>query len=511
MLSIESISLPRLPGPVHCPPRVSRFVEHDVDAFEPAPVPVRVPAKATPKRSRGARVFDGVTDFAGTPYAFASTMLALTGWGIACAVLKFTDNCQIFLQDASSIQCYISDTLLMRQQHNQTKELVGVMTGLLGGNVTAGRLIDDIKTNGVRTHPLTPDPTVDAASLRVVDDAVHLPSDGNLDRAADVVGNFAGSLWAQAIYAPGIGVWLGVGGPRRHWDNEWQLYINTAVALQLTIVSMFLQNTRRRHMHYVRRCTDAIAAQRERMVNTLRAATGDTAPDPEVTIDPAPRNKFERGIDGYSNLVASGAGAVVSAVALAVWLGVGPVMGWSSDWWLMSGTYTGLLGFFDGPVLRNVHRREGVQINTGFQQIEASDRALCNDLGISFPEPRTAPPMKWPARWSSWMSQQISTSAAVGMSMGTVLALIGVASGMRWNETGQLICNTPTMILEGAFMLMLIEAHNTAHANKRRVMHDILERSVALADGVQNLLASRPTGDDVADDASLCAVATASG
>jgi hypothetical protein len=44
-----------------------------------------------------------------------------------------------------------------------------------------------------------------------------------------------------------------------------------------------------------------------------------------------------------------------------------------------------------------------------------------------------------------------------------VIMLLAVASIMRWSETGQLLCNNPTMIIEGFLLLALIQAHVMAN------------------------------------------------
>lgn len=44
------------------------------------------------------------------------------------------------------------------------------------------------------------------------------------------------------------------------FGNEWQLYVNTATAVELSIMITFLQNTKRRHRHYMQRCSQQIAA-----------------------------------------------------------------------------------------------------------------------------------------------------------------------------------------------------------------------------------------------------------
>ncbi len=49
-------------------------------------------------------------------------------------------------------------------------------------------------------------------------------------------------------------------------------------------------------------------------------------------------------VDGYANFIGSIGGIVLSIVLLAVWLVIGSVMGYRNDnWWLIIGTYTGLV------------------------------------------------------------------------------------------------------------------------------------------------------------------------
>lgn len=69
------------------------------------------------------------------------------------------------------------------------------------------------------------------------------------DRICDYVARMTGALSALIIYFLGILVWLGLGDLKSlEWGNEWQLYINTAVTVQLNFTSMFLQNVRQRHL-----------------------------------------------------------------------------------------------------------------------------------------------------------------------------------------------------------------------------------------------------------------------
>ena len=66
-------------------------------------------------------------------------------------------------------------------------------------------------------------------------------------------------------------------------------------------------------------------------------------------------------------------------------------------------------------------------------------------------------------------------SAVIG-SLGVVLSLIAIATGLRWSETGQLLCNTPTMIVEGFLLLVLFQAHNLGNIKRRGQVGRALER-----------------------------------
>ena len=55
------------------------------------------------------------------------------------------------------------------------------------------------------------------------------------------------------LTAGGIAAWLAMGPPLQ-FDNDWQLDINTAVAVELMLMTTFLQNTKRRHRLYMHAC-----------------------------------------------------------------------------------------------------------------------------------------------------------------------------------------------------------------------------------------------------------------
>lgn len=62
------------------------------------------------RKSIGSRIFDFLTDFAGSSLMFLLTCAILVGWAIAGGILGAPDEWQIAMQDGSSIQCYYSDS-----------------------------------------------------------------------------------------------------------------------------------------------------------------------------------------------------------------------------------------------------------------------------------------------------------------------------------------------------------------------------------------------------------------
>lgn len=432
------------------------------------------------KRPLGSRIFDSVTKLAGSRTAFCLTLLVLIAWAIAGIVLGAPDNWQIFMQDGSSIQCYISDTLLMRQQHNQCNALLSFIAQLRSRNATYKRLLynPDIHKN------------VDTAEVHRmaicdnVGDAVKLPSENWFDVTCNWVSDAVGSLSAWAIYWGGIFAWIGVGNDLQ-WSDMWQLYINTAVAVELTFTSMFLQNTRRRHMEYLENCLKSIMEADCDLEVILRQMVGDNQLNPIITIPPHPISKAVRSIDYYADVVGSGVGVVISISVFAAWLGVGNLMQWSSNWWLIIGTYTGLIGFLDGFVLRNVYFRQDKQMDNQFDVLIDADEQIYQYLNLPLPTKPLEEDRSIRTRVSNWMGDMCSKAAAVGFAVIVIIALICVASGMQWNETGQLLCNTPTMIIEGFLLIVLIQGHNKSNIKRRVILHDIFIRRLKLLQYVE--------------------------
>jgi low-affinity ferrous iron transport protein len=169
--------------------------------------------------STSTSVFDMVTRLAGTAFVLFATLVCLLIWAVLGIVLGPTQTWQIVIQNASSIQCYISDTLLMRQQQHNDRDLLILICQLRSRNETCRRRIEEKLTTHLRfdgassSCPLTTDSAVDHCNNFEVDandDAVRLPHHTQYDRVCDWFVLGLSTLVAWIIYWLGIFVWLGL-------------------------------------------------------------------------------------------------------------------------------------------------------------------------------------------------------------------------------------------------------------------------------------------------------------
>ena len=74
--------------------------------------------------------------------------------------------------------------------------------------------------------------------------------------------------------AGGIIAWLAL-GPHMAFGDEWQLNVNTATAVELMIMTTFLQNTKRRHRLYMQRCSAMLATIDQELEQRLLTVVDD--------------------------------------------------------------------------------------------------------------------------------------------------------------------------------------------------------------------------------------------
>ncbi|KAJ5052343.1 uncharacterized protein L3040_002094 [Drepanopeziza brunnea f. sp. 'multigermtubi'] len=211
----------------------------------------------------------------------------------------------------------------------------------------------------------------------------------------------------------------------------------------------------------------------------LRELTEDVKPNQIFEIPADVPNRVERQIDGFANVMGSGIGVAISILAVAIWFAVGPVLSFDDDWWLIIGTFTGLVGFIDGFVLRHLYMREEAQAKTQFRKVQLADSRLLERLNV--PVPVLADIHRSSStRVSIWVGDACGSQWATVASVAFVVALLLTATIMLWSTTGQLLCNTTTMILEGFLLLVLIQAHNTSNKERGEDFNSVLKRRVLL-------------------------------
>lgn len=431
-----------------------------------------VPLPPRPKKEGGG-ILDKVVKAAGSRWALGFVLLLLIAWGILGGVFGATDTWQVLLQDVSSLQAYFSATLLMRQQNNNTRGLLKRICNLLSRSTSNERMVKSLTAEQRRTlqqsqHKIRSE----------IIDALNTKED-LFDKVANSVANFVGSLLALGIYTAAIFLWVFLGIPAGFSDT-WQLWVNTGTALEITFVTMFLQNIRSQHEHHLEKSVESIEQLDREIEMQLRRMTGDMTPNPTIASEVPKLSSWVRGLDIYGFIIGGSIGLTISAVVFATWIAVGDDLEFDDNWWLIIGTYTGLIGFIDGFILKNVDWRETELAKVHFDNLIAQDAKVFTLIGIDVPYLANNTKKSFNQRMSDKIGHFVESTFASYFAIVTVIALIITASAMQWTETGQLLCNTPTMIAEGFLLITLLNAHNSADVNKRFIWDNVLQRRLVL-------------------------------
>lgn len=225
------------------------------------------------------RCMDWLVVFAGSQFIFFLMWILLAVWCIIGIVYGAPSVWQVVMQDSQSIQCYIWDTLLMRQQLVSTHEQLSVCGDVRSRIATWKRLFSNRQLLDSPQKKNLKDDCVSVHFENMQGDSVteksaadgKLPSETWYDKFCSFTSVILGSLYAIIIFWIGIFVWIGTGalwidagnsppytgektGSNPHltrFGNNWQLYINSATAVVLLVYSVFLQNIRARHDKYI--------------------------------------------------------------------------------------------------------------------------------------------------------------------------------------------------------------------------------------------------------------------
>lgn len=437
-----------------------------------------------------------IVKWSGTIAMFCFIVLVFIAWIVAGIVLKAPDAWQIVMQDGQSIQCYFWDTLLMRQQLDDHHKFLTLYAKLKSRVCTHKRLLGKVSKDNVHV------------SIDATDPKVELSAENWFDTLASHLNQLLGSPLCILVYWAGVFAWVGCGALKlpsgntppftgkydgsnpeyAPWSSEWQMYINTAVAVVLLITSVVLENVRIRNDRFVREEFQRVGLLDCQIEGTCRYLTGDTEPNDMILVKPCKRKSFEKGISVYAHIVGTGIGLVIAAVVFAVWIAVGSPMGWSSNWWLIIGTYTGLIGYIDGFVLREVYQTITSYEDVKFQELLQNTQELLDVLEIDYHI--DAPPEKktFQQHVSVIVNEACSSKWAVLGAIFTIIGLICASSAMHWNVTGQLMCNTPTMIIEAFCLMILIQAHVWADYRRRFIIRQLATGRILIRKYLEQLL-----------------------
>lgn len=429
------------------------------------------------------RWLDNIVEFSGSQYMFFLLIGGLLSWAFMGIRFGTSDDWQILISDVQAIVSYLFDSLLMRQQLREHERNLEVAACLRSRCVSNNRMLKKIIESD-KYEPLR-------RGLEQIEFAIELPSENWFGRICTRVSFFLGHIIVVFMFWVGIFIWIGF-GPSLNWDNSWQLYMNSASSALMVLLFSFLANIRERHSRYHRMCIDLIYQTDSALELKLRILSEDTISNQPIIIPPPKVSKVQRAINYYADLIGTLIGIAILVIVLVVWILIGPVMSFSSNWWLLIGTYSGLIGMNDGFVLRNIYHFLRIHEDAQFEEVRLDDLELLNKA-----DPLSEPSLEDQDQKVVKKSISARVSLAVGkfcsheftvlLGTGTMIGLIIISSAMGWSLTAQLISNVPPSIIESFFMMILITGHNEVEVQRRIELNNIYTRRLKLISYVDAL------------------------
>lgn len=129
-------------------------------------------------------------------------------------------------------------------------------------------------------------------------------------------------------------------------------------------------------------------------------------------------------------------------------------------------------------MLRNIQRRVGQYEDLAFDDADAADVALPDEIGVADPAvgELQGKAQSFNTRVSERMGAILAHDIAVVLDVLLIIRLLVGASAMRWTDTGQLLCNVPPSIIETFIMLILITGYNLGEARRREMIYNMYLR-----------------------------------
>ncbi|PFH61178.1 hypothetical protein XA68_18061 [Ophiocordyceps unilateralis] len=442
------------------------------------------------------RWLDRVVQASGSEPVFLFIVTGLVVWAFLGIPYGHTADWAVLISDVQAIVSYVFDSLLMRQQLNDYEKMVRVSASLRSRAISNKRMLREIVNHAPRRQQ---QPSVALEQLqRPPSSCETLPRETVVDRLSTAAARVVGHLAAICLYWACIAVWLGF-GPFCDWSNGWQLAINSATSALMVFIFAFLANVQERHAVHVQRCLQAIFEHDSAVERALRAMTGDDVANETVVVLAPRMSRIQRVILYYADLVGTLTGIAILTAVMVVWLAIGPVMGFSSNWWLLIGTYAGLVGLNDSFVLRNVQMLFNGYAQEALDQVDLDDQSIFDQLRLSDPAKAPVQAESLSYRISAWMGIVCAHEATVIVGFIFILGLLAGATAMGWSTAGQLLCNIPPSIIETFFMMILITGHNQAETKRHERLENFFLRRSVLLSYVQRLEAGHYTMRSVQD------------
>lgn len=466
------------------PTQVAREIRQDVEQNE-----MTTPAEnidTYPGVTKGRildRWLDEIVKVSGSEFTFFIILAALLTWAFLGIRFGQATGWQVGISDGQAIINLIFDSFLMRQQFNAHDETMAVSCYLRSRTISQKRILRHLvgcgkyeKVDLTQIH-----------ELKKTEFAYDLPTENLLGRICTAVSVFMGHFATVIGFWVCIFIWIGF-GPYCGWSSHWWFYINSASSALMIFLLAFLANIRERHHKYSTECLRLIYAADAALELRLRTITGDTTPNPAVSIPALKVSKIQRGINFYADLVGTLIGIAILFVVLGIWVVLGPVMSFNSNWGLLIGTYAGLIGMNDGFVLRNIYNQIGRLEDAQFVQQNLDDLDIMALIGVTELGEERVEDVSLSCRISVVTGDWCSQEWTVISGFLTIVGLIIGASAVHWSLVGQLICNVPPSIIESFFTIILITGHNIGDAKRRVNLHNIYVRRLKLISYVKTLV-----------------------
>lgn len=414
--------------------------------------------RARVKLSALDRGLDWLVRASGSAVMFFFIQIILLAWVFLGIPYSKLEIWAIVMGDGQAIFSYVFDSFLMRQQLNNHRDFLIAVGELSSRNTSQMRMLEALSKQ------------IDFSKITLPDSGeetlVDLPKETRFGRAMTIISIVVGHLGSLIFYWATIVLWLSF-GPSQQWSNMWQLDLNSALSAWMVFTFSFLAIVRERHAEYSEKCLDAVFNVDIALESRLRALTGDQQDNPEVII-PSPRvNIVQRGIFFYSQLVGTLVGIVILTAVFTIWLAIGPLTDFDSNWWLIIGTVAGLVGTLDGFVLRNIQMKLGHRELPEVNKVHEQDLAILVMARLPPPNETGTKKASLSLRVSDAVLKVCAHELSVVAGLVFIISLIIGSSVMRWNTPGQLLCNIPPMIVESFFMQVLITGHNASDSKRR--------------------------------------------